>query len=333
MLYRAAVVLAGDGIPVADGAVRVEGERIAAVGPAAELPPLPGEEVRDLGPQVLSPGFINAHCHLDYSRMRGLLPGQRFVRWIESINALKRSFSDDDYLEAIAYGFTLLQQGGTTTVANIESFPELLPRLGPPPIRAWWFLELTDLRQRVPQDEYYFGMLSFFQERTDWLGGFGLSPHSPYTASLDLYHLAKRCSEEYGMPFTTHIAESLEEQEMFLYGQGPLYEMMHKLGRDTSDCGQGSPSPTWSRTASSPRAAWPSTSTTSRNTTGRCSSPAGPASSTARSPTPTSATPPSSWSGCRGKGSTSAWPPTAWPATPAWTSARRRAPRSPRTRA
>lgn len=239
MLYWADIVIAGHGEPIAGGAVRVDGNRIVAVGPADRLPALPGEPIVDLPGRVLSPGFINAHCHLDYSRMKGLLPGRGFVKWIQSINALKRNFSDDDYLEAIDHGFKLLMVGGTTTVANIESFPELLPRLKAPPIRTWWFLELGDLRSRFHSEESLVGALGFFQD-IEWPGGFGLSPHSPYTASLDLYRLAKRCSDQFGMPFTTHIAESREEQEMFLYGSGPLYELMEKLGRDVSDCGEGS---------------------------------------------------------------------------------------------
>lgn len=222
------------------GAVRVEGSRITAVDRADLLPPLKREPIVDLPGHVLSPGFINSHCHLDYSRMKGLLPGGGFTKWIQSLNALKRTFSDDDYLDAIEHGFRLLMRSGTTTVANIESFPELLPRLRPPPIRAWWFLELSDLTQRFTSDEHVFGMLSFFQQRDDWLGGFGISPHAPYSASLDLYRLAKHCSDLYGMPFTTHIAESRDENEMFLYGDGPLHELMQRIGRDMSDCGEGS---------------------------------------------------------------------------------------------
>jgi len=174
MLYRADRVIQGHGEVIVKGAVRVEGNRITAVDRADLLPPLKREEILDLPGHVLSPGLINSHCHLDFSRMRGLLPGGGFTKWVQSLNALKRTFSDDDYLDAIEHGFRLLMRSGTTTVANIESFPELLPRLRTPPIRAWWFLELSDLTQRFTSDEHVFGMLSFFQQRDDWLGGFGI---------------------------------------------------------------------------------------------------------------------------------------------------------------
>jgi cytosine/adenosine deaminase-related metal-dependent hydrolase len=39
---------------------------------------------------------------------------------------------------------------------------------------------------------------------------------------------------------TTHIAESVEEHEMFSHARGPLHDFLGSLGRDNSDCGQGS---------------------------------------------------------------------------------------------
>jgi cytosine/adenosine deaminase-related metal-dependent hydrolase len=125
-------------------------------------------------------------------------------------------------------------------VANIEAFPELLPHLPIPPLRTWWFLELIDVRSRINEDETLLGALSFFENHPDWLGGFGLSPHAPYTASVDLYRLARSCGEKYGMLCTTHIAESVDEHQMFSYASGPLYDFLAGLGRDNSDCGQGS---------------------------------------------------------------------------------------------
>src|ERR1700734_3460523 len=134
MLYLADVVLPVSSPPIVRGAVRVEGSEIVAVGPASELPAQPGEPVTDLGASTLLPGLINAHCHLDFTRFKGALSAkQGFTEWIKTINALRRSFTTRDYIDAIAEGFKMLARGGTTTVANIESFPELLPHLPIPP--------------------------------------------------------------------------------------------------------------------------------------------------------------------------------------------------------
>ena len=241
MLYLADCVLPISGPPIFHGAVRVEGAEVVAVGPVADFCSQLGETVTDLGASTLLPGLINAHCHLDFTRFKGLIsPRQSFTEWIKTINALRRSFTTRDYIEAIAEGFELLAHNGVTTVANIEAFPELLPHLPIPPLRTWWFLELIDVRSRLDEDETMLGALSFFETHPEWLGGFGLSPHAPYTASVDLYRLARTCGEKYGMLSTTHIAESVEEHEMFSHARGALHDFLASLGRDNSDCGHGS---------------------------------------------------------------------------------------------
>ena len=215
MLYRADYVIAGKGRVVADGAVRVEGNRVAAVGLASQMPPRPGEEVETLAGQVLSPGFINAHCHLDYSRMRGFQSGGSFSKWIQGINALKRSFSDDEYLEAIGLRLPAPHALRRHHRGQHRDLPRasVPAQAAPDPHLVVHRIERPDpqpLRRGLSGGD---GRL--LQTRQDWMGGFGLSPHAPYTASLDLYRLAKHCSERYGAPFTTHIAESREEHEMF----------------------------------------------------------------------------------------------------------------------
>ncbi|MEO0454591.1 MAG: amidohydrolase family protein, partial [Verrucomicrobiota bacterium] len=218
----------------------VEGDVITDVG--QDLHPQEGEAYYDLGEQILMPGLINAHCHLDYTEFKGsVFPGKGFSSWIKSINAIKSSFSPEDYVAAIQKGIDLSLNAGCTSIFNIEAFPDLLLKLPVPPLRIWWFLELIDVRSRMHSIEDVMGAFSFFENNPDWLGGFGLSPHAPYTSSIELYRLAKHCAEELNMPVTTHIAESNEEQSMFLHAEGPLYEFLKDLGRNTDDCGHGSP--------------------------------------------------------------------------------------------
>lgn len=241
MLLRAHTVVTLNGPPLRDGAVAVDGGRIAAVGPFRELARTHGGgEGIDLGEQALLPGLINAHCHLDYSTLRHSIdPPQSFTHWISRINALKRQLTGDDYLRAIALGFEELRRWGTTTVCNLEAFPELLPRMPRPPLRTWWFLELIDLRGRVETEALLRGALSFFEDREGWPGGFGLNPHAPYTASAALYRLCNEWGRRFGMPLTTHIAESAEEEAMFARAEGPLFDFLREMGRPTDDCGRG----------------------------------------------------------------------------------------------
>src|SRR6266571_1510221 len=146
MIVRARAVVTMDGPPIENGAVAISGDRIVDVGRFDEVKTSNSGTVVDLGEQALLPGLINAHCHLDYTCLRGKIPPQKsFTDWIRAINAEKAKLAPDDYLASIAKGFAEAKRFGTTTVANLTAFPELIPHVNPP-IRTWWFSELIDVR-------------------------------------------------------------------------------------------------------------------------------------------------------------------------------------------
>jgi len=234
-VFRARTILPISAPPIEDGAVCVRDGKIEAVGAWKDLATA---DAVDLGDVVLMPGLINAHCHLDYSDMRGaILSTTEFSQWIRRLNDLKRTQTDEDYLAAISRGLDELRLSGTTTVFNIESYPELLLRIPRPSLRVWWMYELLDIRNRIHTEDVVAGALAFFGGQRNWLGGFGLSPHAPYTTSQALYELTRECCEKYGMPFTTHLAETDEEFAMFVCGSGQLYGFLASLGRNMSDTG------------------------------------------------------------------------------------------------
>jgi len=236
-ILRARIVLPISAPPIENGAVAVDGARVVAVGAWNDLR-RDGVTVEDLGEAILMPGLINAHCHLDYTVMRGaILQSASFAQWVRRLNELKRTLTDDDYLRSIALGFAELRRWGATTVFNIESFPELMVRMPAPPLRTWWFYELVDIRSRIHTEDVVAGALTFFDKHPNWLGGFGLSPHAPYTTSAKLYDLARFCAEKYAMPWTTHLAETDEEFEMFVRASGPLHQFLKSLGRRMDDVG------------------------------------------------------------------------------------------------
>lgn len=65
--------------PIFDGAVLVEGQRIAAVGQADNLDVPDDASVVDVGDRTLMPGIVDAHTHLTIfnSRVRGRFQTQR----------------------------------------------------------------------------------------------------------------------------------------------------------------------------------------------------------------------------------------------------------------
>ena len=246
MIIRARLVVTMDGPPIEDGAVRLGGQRIIEVGKFSDLAGT--DETVDLGEHILLPGLINAHCHLDYTCLRGKIsPPQSFSDWIRAINAEKTKLSAEDYVASINQGFGEAKQFGTTTIANLTAFPELIAQIQDP-IRTWWFAELIDVRQQPENSTALSSQASRRNEIVDralaslkTTRRVGLAPHAPFTASADLYRCCTDTAERDNLLLTTHLAESGEEMLMFRDANGPLYQFLKGIGRDMSDCGRTTP--------------------------------------------------------------------------------------------
>jgi len=236
MIIRARNVVTMDGAPIENGAVAISGDRLVDVGKFDQIKARNSLGVVDLGEQALLPGLINAHCHLDYTCLRGKIPRQKsFTDWIRAINAEKSKLSPADFMASINEGFAETKRFGTTTIANLTAFPELLRQLPDAPLRTWWFAELIDVRSPERISE----LVDSAVESLKFGQNHGLAPHALFTASKNLY---QRCEEAgSNVLLTTHLAESRQEMEMFRDASGPLYEFMKSIGRDMNDCGNGTP--------------------------------------------------------------------------------------------
>src|SRR3954470_16547471 len=146
MIVRARIVVTMHGAPIENGAVAVSGNRIVDVGRFDDIKARNAGNVVDLGERALLPGLINAHCHLDYTCLRGkIAPQKSFTDWIRAINAAKSELSPNDFVDSITEGYAEAKRFGTTAIANLTAFPELISQV-PSPTRTWWFAELIDIR-------------------------------------------------------------------------------------------------------------------------------------------------------------------------------------------
>jgi aminodeoxyfutalosine deaminase len=250
MIIRARTVVTMDGGSIDNGAVAVSGNRIADVGKFDEIKTRNAGKVVDHGEQALLPGLINAHCHLDYTCLRGKIPPQKsFADWIRAINAEKAKLSPKDYLASINEGFAEAERFGTTTIANLTAFPELISQIRAP-IQTWWFAELIDVRAPERANEIVDLTIELLGRArpepvlSEVEGGAakcGLAPHALFTASKDLYRRCEEVAQRRNLLLTTHLAESREEMEMFRDASGPLYEFLESIGRPMEDCGKQTP--------------------------------------------------------------------------------------------
>ena len=243
MILRAKIILPVTAPPIEDGAVFIDGNKIRAVASWKDLRPHLREKVFDLGEVILLPGLVNAHCHLDYTDMAGeLTPPKTFIDWIGAITAAKSGWSYSDYARSWLRGAHQLLKTGTTTVADIECMPDLLPEVwDATPLRVFSFLEMTGIKsKRAPKN-----ILRESVETMDLLKHprhrAALSPHAPYSTLPELLRLTARTAQKRKWRVSIHVAESTQEFEMFAHATGEMHAWLKRNERDSSDCGLGSP--------------------------------------------------------------------------------------------
>lgn len=222
------------------GWIEVRGSDIVALGTGT-----PGSGVdHDWGDVVILPGLVNAHCHLELTDLSGKVPFDgRFANWLKQVVALKRSWQGTDYEASGRRGVDLLADSGATSVCDIVSWWPLAGRLHSTPFRVWTCLEMIDFTGQRSWRDWVGSAETLIRQAHPARGGWGLSPHAPYTATDALYRAAAGLLAKLpGAPLlTTHVCESGDERAMFEEGGGELYEWLVRIGRDMYDCGGLSP--------------------------------------------------------------------------------------------
>jgi 5-methylthioadenosine/S-adenosylhomocysteine deaminase len=199
-----------EGPPISDGAVALENGRIAAVGTAAELGT--GESFRDA---VILPGFVNAHSHLEYAVYGGFGDGLPFGPWI-ALHVERKQRVDLEDMEAIArLGAFECLRSGITTVGDCSFSGAAATACADLGLRAIVYLEVFGSDESAVEARFTPTRERIAGELTDSVR-LGISPHAPYTCSLDLY----RACAELGLPVATHLAESEAETEFLRSGTG-----------------------------------------------------------------------------------------------------------------
>jgi len=243
VILRARTVLPIAQPPIENGSILISANRIRIVNSWLDFQPPANEKVFDLGEVILLPGLVNAHCHLDYTDMAGLLPPPKtFTDWIPLITAAKSIWGYSEYAQSWLHGAHMLLKTGTTTVADIEAMPDLLPEMwDATPLRVFSFLEMTGIRARRDPKEILREAVEKIDSLTHARCHASLSPHAPYSTLPELLRLSAEIARKKNWRITMHVAESEQEFEMFKHARGKMIDWLKRNERDNSDCGLGSP--------------------------------------------------------------------------------------------
>lgn len=241
-LIEADYVALGDaaGTMLRDAAVAVAGERIVAVGAVADLVGQFPDAVRDgVSRSLLTPGFINTHCHAPMAAMRGVADDRNLEDFLDTVMPLESALLGASFIEnATELGLIESVLSGVTSVLDMYFFPSSEfaagARVGTRLYTGPLLLDplpgpLTDGVAAADRAAFARGWLA---DPPPLGGGRAVVlAHSAYLSSEAMLRDAGVLAEEFGAVLHLHASETVAEVERVrsLTGASPI-EYLDRLG-------------------------------------------------------------------------------------------------------
>jgi cytosine/adenosine deaminase-related metal-dependent hydrolase len=200
-------VLPVDGPPIEGGLVRFEDGLLVEI--------RPGRADRHFADAAIVPGFVNAHSHLEYSVYAGFGDGFPFGPWIELHMERKARLGPEEMLASARRGVVDSLASGITTTADYAFSGAAATAAAEHGLRAIVYLEVFG-SDPAEAGRRFDGMRAALAPSP--LVQIGISPHAPYSCSLEVYAWCLSL----GIPVGTHLAESRNDHEWLELGSGPL---------------------------------------------------------------------------------------------------------------
>lgn len=185
-------------------------------------------------PGMLSPGFINCHCHLDLSHLRNRIPERTgLVKFISHVMEERGKADEAEKQRAMEQAEKEMLEAGIVAVGDICSGDSSITVKKKAALRWHNFVEVTgflvanaDSRCRYAEE-----LLSHFNSSLPSQTSV-LSPHAPYSVSASLLRMINQKSS-FGIT-SIHNQESEDEEIFFREGTGGFPGFYQRFNIDVS---------------------------------------------------------------------------------------------------
>ena len=183
---------------------------------------------------ILIPGFINAHCHLELSHLKGQIPtGTGLLPFLKAVVTL-REFPQDVILEAIEVQDRAMWEAGIMAVGDISNKIDTAACKRKSPVRYATFIEFFDFMQPQLTSKFVFQYVDVYHQfnpkKEDKLSAV---PHAPYTVTEGLFAEINKINDSQSI-ISIHNQETVHEDDLFMRGTGGFPSFFKDFGFDFS---------------------------------------------------------------------------------------------------
>lgn len=181
---------------------------------------------------LLCPGFINAHCHLELSHMKGLVDtGTGLLPFLQNVVKF-RDFPEDVIMKAIQEGDAEMYADGIVAVGDISNKADTVETKRTSPLRYHTFVEMFDFMQPSMTTSTIDQYRQVFEahEHND-KNKKAFVPHAPYTVSKDLFEYISKSNGD-DVTVSIHNQETPDENELFQQMSGGFMGFYRDFGME-----------------------------------------------------------------------------------------------------
>lgn len=164
---------------------------------------------------IISPGFVNAHCHLELSHLKNKIPQHTGLpTFAMHVIKQRNNFTKDEILEHLQEADADMWKNGIVAVGDICNGADSFIQKKKSKLFYHSFIELIGLNPNFGKSIFDRGLELLENLKSFDLQG-SLAPHAPYSTSVELIKLISNYNAAYTLPLSIHNQESEEESKFF----------------------------------------------------------------------------------------------------------------------
>jgi cytosine/adenosine deaminase-related metal-dependent hydrolase len=180
---------------------------------------------------ILSPGFINAHGHLELSHLKNKIrPKTGLVEFVTKVVS-KRNFAQDEIMNAVKNAEAEMLKAGIVAVGDICNNSLSLLQKKSKNLLYYNFIETSGWNPAVAKSRFEKSKI-YYNEFTKEKMKVSMVPHAPYSVSEALWGKITPLFSH--RVVTIHNQETKHEDELFLKGSGDFLNMYKNMNIDNS---------------------------------------------------------------------------------------------------
>jgi aminodeoxyfutalosine deaminase len=177
---------------------------------------------------LISPAFVNAHCHLELSHLKGKIPKHTgMAGFVMALQPIRDQFSDAEKITAMEAALQAMHENGIAAIGDICNGPtSLAVKQAHPEFQFHNFIELFGLDPSQAEAIFHRGLdlMKTFGRHTS------ITPHAPYSMSVALRDKLLDYAHRREWPISIHLLESTEERQLFEDLEGPMMDFIRNIG-------------------------------------------------------------------------------------------------------